>query len=821
MKFLTMLERKDLVMKKRILTLTLLSLALASCDANFFSTLSGGQENNQNTTISGDENNNSKPNEGSEDQNTNQEQGNEGQEIGGDNQCSETGGEEEHQDDPKPEKFIYELAQSNNDIAVGDAVVIASTSSNYIAGSVKSSNGTYFLEALSGTIEDGVISELPEGAHEYVIGGTSNGYTLKADNGTYLGATASKKISLSENSNNWKISISSGSAAVSHSTSTYGSIKFNKTNPRFTVYSSSNTSLELPGIYVKKSTTPIYAESISINGPDSMYIGATTGFNVSYSPVTTNMKGVIWESVVTSVATIDKYGFVTANKVGTTTIIAKAMDKNGEYTLRAEHTLAVNPVPVTSVSLDSTTKKLKLGDTAQLIATVAPSSATNKNVSWTSSNTSVASVSKTGLVTALAYGETTITVTTEDGSKKATCVVTVAEKVLDPYTILIYMCGSDLEGGSDYYGTYYMASDDITEMLSVSGQPEGVNIAIQTGGSKGWSKKYNIPKDKSARYHIRNKQLIQDSQFTRQNMSDESTFQQFLEWGIEAYPAEKTAVILWNHGGGMEGCCYDQYTNDYLTPEQLTNATRKAFQSLNRTEKLEWIGYDCCLMQVQDIAEKNSQYFKYQVAAQESEAGEGWDYDGWLPTLYNNTSVDMKTLGKKIGDTFVQDFSNSYPRETNLETLSTLDLTKIAAYKTAWEAMANDLSTNYIKSTSNWSTLATTIKKCEKYAIESTSASYSPCELYDTDDFLNKIISSSSYSKASANAQAALDALDDVILTYSNGSGHKNSSGLSFFAPVASQYSKSVYDENSTNFTKWRTMCVNYGSWSSGGGWWY
>ena len=82
-------------------------------------------------------------------------------------------------------------------------------------------------------------------------------------------------------------------------------------------------------------------------------------------------------------------------------------------------------VPVNGVSLNKSETTLTVGGTAQLTATVTPTNATNQNVTWESSNPSVATVDESGKVTAVAPGEATITVTTEDGSKTATCTVIV------------------------------------------------------------------------------------------------------------------------------------------------------------------------------------------------------------------------------------------------------------------------------------------------------------------------------------------------------------------------------------------------------------
>lgn len=84
-------------------------------------------------------------------------------------------------------------------------------------------------------------------------------------------------------------------------------------------------------------------------------------------------------------------------------------------------------VDVTGVTLNATSKTLNLNATFQLIATIAPANATDQSVTWSSSNSSVATVSSDGLVTGVAVGTATITVTTTDGSKTATCSITVQE----------------------------------------------------------------------------------------------------------------------------------------------------------------------------------------------------------------------------------------------------------------------------------------------------------------------------------------------------------------------------------------------------------
>ena len=108
------------------------------------------------------------------------------------------------------------------------------------------------------------------------------------------------------------------------------------------------------------------------------------------------------------------------------TITATTADGT-DLTATCQVTVAI-PVPATGITLNKTTHSFTAANqTVTLTATVTPSNATNKSVMWTSSNTDVATVSSTGVVTAVADGTATITATTADGTNlSATCEVTVA-----------------------------------------------------------------------------------------------------------------------------------------------------------------------------------------------------------------------------------------------------------------------------------------------------------------------------------------------------------------------------------------------------------
>ena len=136
------------------------------------------------------------------------------------------------------------------------------------------------------------------------------------------------------------------------------------------------------------------------------------------------------------------------NVSATTTIKAIAINSGMTNSAVASATYTINiPVAVTGVSLNKSTSSMAVGANETLLATITPTNATNKNVTWTSSNTAVATVNATGTVTGVSAGTATIKVTTVDGSKIANCVVTVTAattNVIGQFNVSFALSGTTL-----------------------------------------------------------------------------------------------------------------------------------------------------------------------------------------------------------------------------------------------------------------------------------------------------------------------------------------------------------------------------------------
>lgn len=164
-----------------------------------------------------------------------------------------------------------------------------------------------------------------------------------------------------------------------------------------------------------KVTITVSTESITLDKTSlSLVVGETAQLTATVKPDDATDKNVAWASSDESVAKVSN-GKVTAVKSGKATITAKCGDKIAECAVTVT-------VPTGSVTLDKTTLSLAVGETEQLTATVKPDDATDKNVTWTSSDESVAKVVN-GKVTAVKSGKATITA--KCGGKTAECAVTV------------------------------------------------------------------------------------------------------------------------------------------------------------------------------------------------------------------------------------------------------------------------------------------------------------------------------------------------------------------------------------------------------------
>lgn len=731
----------------------------------------------------------------------------------------------------------FELVSSTSDLNSGDYVILGCYAKQAVAGAFNISK--YYLESVSATIANDKVT-LAEGMEVFEVEISGSNYNFKAIalDEYYLGYSGQN---LTQSKSDFSVSISSGTLTMSGESIP---MRYNNSSPRFRLYTSSTNMSEVQFYKLSGKVT-----GVSLNASDiGLNNGNTYQLTATVSPAGALNKNVTWASSNESVATVNAEGLVTANSTaasGSTATITVTTADGGKTATCKITVMSGSTIVPTSITLNKTSGSIAVGETVSLQANLKPENVTDKSVTWTSNKTSVATVSSSGVVTGAGEGSATITAKTVN-NLTATFTVTVTTVHIDEWTIMIYMCGSDLESGNGF------ATSDITEILDTVNQGkadynEDVNIIFETGGSSAW-KKYNISTTKLERYHVQNgTSIVREDSLTYSAMGKQSTFESFLQWGLNSYPAKKTGVILWNHGGGMQGVCHDEKSSEDDSV-LLNNEVRSAFANKIGSNKLEFVGYDACLMQVQDIAETNSDYFNYMVAAQESEAGEGWAYSDWVDNLYNGD--DTETILSEITRSFVESYEQKYGKTyDNDQTLSALDLTKMSDYKTAIENIAADVG-NAINSY-NGSSGKTKFQLYAKHNIKgfgtsiydsagdleyyegvSTNPSaYNYYENYgieydestglytafgsdyfgsfDAYDFLTTV--SSLKTLSSTKLKAVKDAIDKLVISNVIGDEAGNCCGICVFFNTHSYADKSTcYANDQTRFTNWRSMVNTY-----------
>ena len=260
----------------------------------------------------------------------------------------------------------------------------------------------------------------------------------------------------------------------------------------------------------------------------------------------------------------------------------------------------------------------------------------------------------------------------------------------DTVTVMIYMCGTDLES------KYGMGTSDLGEMVKATIDHK-VNVIVETGGCRAW-KNNIVSSSVNQIYQVQTGGLRRlESDFGKSYMTDPDNLASFIQYCKKNFPADRNILIFWDHGGGsLSGYGYDEkqgsgfgVSADTMTLPEIKAALQKGGCVF------DWIGFDACLMATLETAMVCNDYADYMIASEESEPGTGWYYTDWLTQLSKNTSVSTESIGKTIVDTFV---TASQRAQANAQvTLSVVDLAKMSG--TVPQALRNfsAATTNLIK----------------------------------------------------------------------------------------------------------------------------
>ena len=212
----------------------------------------------------------------------------------------------------------------------------------------------------------------------------------------------------------------------------------------------------------------IHVSKITLNKSSlSLKVGASEKIVATITPSNATNREITWSSTNSSIASVDANGTIKGIAVGTATITAKTSD--GGKTDKI--TVTVIPIAVTGIQLNKTSLSLSVGSSEKIIATITPGNATNKDVTWSSSNSSIASVDTNGTIKGIATGTATITAKTNDGGKTAKVTVTVTPVSVESVTL------------SKTSETVYLNSTNLTTTLIATINPSNATNKTVTWSS--------------------------------------------------------------------------------------------------------------------------------------------------------------------------------------------------------------------------------------------------------------------------------------------------------------------------------------------------
>lgn len=329
---------------------------------------------------------------------------------------------------------------------------------------------------------------------------------------------------------------------------------------------------------------------------------------------------------------------------------------------------------------------------------------------------------------------------------------------------------------------------DFLEMASV-GSSTAANILVQMDRTPGYTSAYGNWTG-TRRFLVQagdNPGMTPLQDLGEQNMGDPAVLQAFVEWGVNNYPSEYYALVIWNHGGGWRelmkeremrlrtarslggpvtefarAIAWDDTDNDVLYMKEVQTALGAAKDRNNTKIKLDLLGFDACLMAMVEVAYAARDSAVVVVGSEDLEPLNGWPYDDILGQLTLSPSMGPKDLGGVIVSEYVDSYTGSGITQSAME----------QAKLSALVAKINDFTG---AATGEWAMF-----KSARLA----SRQYPDSRGVDLWDFANRVNAAASSSTIKAAAVALRGAVDDFVFAEEHSADMSGSHGVAIYFPA-------------------------------------
>jgi len=387
------------------------------------------------------------------------------------------------------------------------------------------------------------------------------------------------------------------------------------------------------------------------------------------------------------------------------------------------------------------------------------------------------------------------------------------------WTFLVYMdADNNLEGA---------AIDDLNEM-EVAGSSAQVNVVVQLdripgydASNGGWTtcKRFYVTQDPAGYDSTIVSTEIAD--LGERNMGDPATLVEFAQWGVDNYPAQHYALVLWDHGNGwklLERSTYqknvgpkdfdtgepvvdpsgigwdDTSGGDYITTPELRSALQSIYT--HHGAKMDILGLDACLMGMLEIDYELAPFVDYRVGSEETEPWDGWDYEASMAWLVGNPAATAEQLAQQL----VNDYGDFYGAGSDTtQSAVELALVKQGSLASELHTLASHLRGDI---SSHWFAIQRARGQAQEYA----DTNY--IDLYH---FAELLKAESGDPTIQADAQRVMDALAAALVEEYHGSVLPDSHGVSIYFPTCGGYDVR-YDTDCllSVDTDWNDLIVDY-----------
>ncbi len=350
---------------------------------------------------------------------------------------------------------------------------------------------------------------------------------------------------------------------------------------------------------------------------------------------------------------------------------------------------------------------------------------------------------------------------------------------LPEWTILVYLEGDcDLE---------HFSVGDVEEMTGARPSDE-VQVVVQydraeadepEGQYSGRAAPGLGDFDSTKRFVLEEGRVREIADLGETNMGAPETLAGFIGWGIETFPARRTALVLWDHGAGWPGYGGDDsHDGDSLTLPEIEQAL-DAGLGAEDAPKFAFIGFDCCLMATLEVMAACAPHAEFLIASEELEPGYGWDYTPWLSALAENPAAPIEQVAISICESYQQFFDENPDPDIQGEggsiTLAAVRLDRIAAVVSGVEAFAHEASGAIEEGGREaWLALAAVREDAEEYGAGGGDAGTAHLDLHHLATLL---------AAAGLDTSALRSAIEAAVVHHVAGADRPHARGISIFFP--------------------------------------